>query len=260
MNAASRLTSVGPASSEPEVLRCFPQLCTGNSRAFRLSAGLCLLSLSLLSLPGCGGQAQIKTYRTEKPESVQARNHTEPQADDAPAVTRPVPARPEMTAPPAGQPVRMFAAIVPQGEQTWFYKVTGPVEMVAEQVETLANFIASVQYQDGKPQWELPSGWEQQPGNQFRFATLLIPSEPKPLEFSVTTLSGSADPVSQAVDNINRWRGQVGLGPITAAQVEQATSELSAETSVRQSAGSTIYFVNLEGVESASGRMPPFAR
>ncbi len=60
--------------------------------------------------------------------------------------------------------------------------------------------------------WDLPHGWTERPGEGMRFATLIAdPTEP-PLEVRVTPLGRIAeDPLA----NINRWRGQIGLEPIT---------------------------------------------
>ncbi len=155
----------------------------------------------------------------------------------------------------------MFAAIAPQPEQSWFYKLTGPVAEVAERAEELGTFIAGVRYENGKPSWDLPEGWEQKPGNQFRFATLMIPTETEPLEMSVSGLPTSDDELAQALDNINRWRGQVGLEPITAEAIQSAGEDWTEQTSVRKLAeDQKIYFVNLEGTMQETGMRPPFAR
>ncbi len=223
-----------------------------------LLAGVCLPGL-LLSGLACQKQEGVHTYQTEKQESVFARNHVEQQAPDAP----PRAAAPQMAAPAAAVegPVRMFAAIVPRGEQLWFYKLTGPVEAVQAEAETLAQFIREVKYTSGQPEWTLPENWEQKPGNQFRFATLMIPSAEAPLEMSVTVLPGNPEAeVEQVLDNINRWRGQVALGPIEKEAIEQASDDLNAETSKHQAGESRVYFVNIVGTQQETGMSPPFAR
>ncbi|MCA8983946.1 MAG: hypothetical protein KDA76_09320 [Planctomycetaceae bacterium] len=227
------------------------------SHSGRYSIVSALILLILVGLPGCDKQAEIHSYRTEKPDQVRAKNQVEPAASNAPAKEAPAMASPAKPA----EPVRMLAAIVPQPEQTWFYKLTGPVAAVQSQAEVLAGFITQVEYKDGRPAWSLPEGWEQREGNQFRFATLIIPSAEGPLEMSVSGLPTSGDEVTQAVDNINRWRGQVGLGPIASADLTGATDDLSSETSVRVVAGDRrIYFVNLVGTQQETGMRPPFAR
>jgi len=224
---------------------------------------LVLLSLAAL-LIGCEDKPNIRTYSTDKPADVHAENHVDDgTAPDAPAIPPMMQNRPAAgNAATAGEPVRMFAAIVPQGEQTWFYKVTGPVEPVGAKVEELGEFVKSVKYVDGAPEWTLPEGWTREPGNTFRYATLKIPAGEgaETLEMSVSALPGGAPETEQAVANINRWRGQVGLSDINAQAVEAAKDDLSQETSRVKSGESTIYFVNLVGKQQAGGMMPPFAR
>src|SRR5688572_3030443 len=60
--------------------------------------------------------------------------------------------------------------------------------------------------------WELPEGWklDDKPA-PMRFATILIPAEPKPLQLTVSKFPGD---VGGTLANINRWRGQIALPPV----------------------------------------------
>jgi hypothetical protein len=58
--------------------------------------------------------------------------------------------------------------------------------------------------------WDLPKGWSEARGNGMRFATLK-PPVPGKLDVSVVTLPGLA---GGELDNVNRWRSQIGLAPI----------------------------------------------
>ena len=61
--------------------------------------------------------------------------------------------------------------------------------------------------------WTLPKGWtESRPGG-MRYATLTAPVQGK-LDISVVVLAGQA---GGELGNVNRWRGQIGLGPIDEA-------------------------------------------
>ena len=46
---------------------------------------------------------------------------------------------------PAGKPTRMLGAIVPYGGATWFFKLTGPVDLVAKEKTAFLNFVQSLQ-------------------------------------------------------------------------------------------------------------------
>lgn len=61
----------------------------------------------------------------------------------------------------------------------------------------------------GELAWELPPGWEVSPeARPMRWATLVAPGG---LEVAITRFPGD---VGGKLANVNRWRGQVGLGPI----------------------------------------------
>ena len=57
--------------------------------------------------------------------------------------------------------------------------------------------------------WKLPSGWGESFPGGMRFATFKVPGAGK-IDGSVVTLPGDA---GGELPNVNRWRGQIGLGP-----------------------------------------------
>ena len=50
------------------------------------------------------------------------------------------------TDPRTGQKARLLAAIVPQGQQTWFYKLMGNEQVVGQQKEAFTRFVQTVKY------------------------------------------------------------------------------------------------------------------
>lgn len=65
---------------------------------------------------------------------------------------------------------------------------------------------------DAEP-WVVPEGWTRAPGERpMRLATFLIPDETVPVEVAVTRFPGD---VGGVLANLNRWRGQMGLAPVT---------------------------------------------
>ncbi len=210
----------------------------------------------LFALSGCSDSEQIRTYETRKPDDVYAENHVE--GSKPPERVAP----PMMSAPSTetvGEPARMFGAMVRVGDQTWFYKLTGPVDEVNELVPQLREYVVSMKYENGQPVLTKPEGWEQLPGNQFRYATMKIPAESGDLEMSISPLPSSEEEVLAAVANINRWRGQLGLGEIKSTDIESAGDDPTLEISKATQDGRTIYFVNLVGEQQATGMRPPFA-
>lgn len=60
--------------------------------------------------------------------------------------------------------------------------------------------------------WKDPAGWKREAGAGFRVATFHLPGN---AECSVISLAGAA---GGELANVNRWRGQMGLGDITSLQ------------------------------------------
>jgi hypothetical protein len=155
---------------------------------------------------GCKEDDQIRTYRIRKPSRV-----NEPTAD---------------------QPQdRLLAAIVPHGTRTWFFKVTGRAGALDEHIDVFRTFVKSVRFSDGEdsaPTWTLPPGWQQQPASGMRFATLHLGTEKERFELTVIPLpSPPQDAAVYTLSNINRWRRQLGLSPLSAQEVAGQTERLS---------------------------------
>ncbi len=70
----------------------------------------------------------------------------------------------------------------------------------------------------GSLKWSLPKGWSETQGEGMRFATFKSPV-PGKNEATVVVLPGAA---GGELANVNRWRGQIGLGPIDEAALASA--------------------------------------
>jgi hypothetical protein len=71
----------------------------------------------------------------------------------------------------------------------------------------------------GGIRWTLPAGWqEKQGGGEMRYATLTPPGAGK-AEVTVIRLPG---PAGGELANVNRWRNQIGLTPLTEPQLASA--------------------------------------
>ncbi len=153
-----------------------------------------------------------------------------------------------------GEPTdRMLVGILPDGGRAWFFKVVGPIAAIAENEKSINDFLTSVRLapQQAKPEWKLPEGWSEQPGNAMRAATVVIPTKEKPLELTVTTLpwTGAAPDL---LSNVNRWRGQLQLGPAAPDSLGDTVRELAA-------GDVKMTIVDLRGQFKAGGMTPPFA-
>ncbi|HEX4415352.1 MAG TPA: hypothetical protein VH107_17090 [Lacipirellulaceae bacterium] len=179
---------------------------------------------------GCGETEQIHTYSAPK--------------EVKPVVTAPSPEQ------NAGEPTdRMLAAILPVGNQAYFFKTVGPIAAVSSHEKELRAFFTSIEIGgDGKPKWQLPCDWKEAPGNEVVMSKIILPSEGKPLEISVTALPWRDD----LLGNINRWRSQMHLPSITARQLGEDIEQTKA-------GDKPITLVDLRGHFGSSGMSPPFA-
>lgn len=88
------------------------------------------------------------------------------------------------------------------------------------------------------PTWSVPAGWtkldQQKP---MRYATFVAGEGATKVEVVLSTFPGD---VGGLIPNINRWRGQVGLGPITQEQ-------LAANTTAFENPGFSGYTMRLKG-------------
>jgi hypothetical protein len=191
----------------------------GLARRFSLAV---LASLVMLVLTGCQ-QAEIESYRV-------------------PRVEKPL--------------NRFLGAIIPHGDRTWFVKVMGPEQTVKDHAKAFQQFVESIHFPwKGEPPitWTAPAGCRQAPdAKEGRYATFHLGAEDHPLELTVTAL-GKAGLAGSVLANVNRWRGQLGLKPITANEIAKETRQVQLD-------GAIATVVDITG--TGSGKMtqrPPFA-
>jgi hypothetical protein len=171
---------------------------------------------------------------------------------------------------------RTLAAILPAGEMTVFFKITGENALVAEQKPQFLAWLKSVDTgggsaepateapspasaapvsgtapvtpagsaagggTDGLPNWQVPSGWKAAGPKPMRLASFDIPDAAGNGDVSISKLNGDGGGL---LANVNRWRGQVGLAPLEA-------SALSANSkAVATAGGDNGTWVELKGTD-----------
>lgn len=174
----------------------------------------------VLVLAGCQEQEQIRSYDVPKePPSIVA----------------------------AAEKQRMLAVMVPREKDVWFFKLMGPEQAVAEAAPTFDRFVESVRFTDQEREpirWTVPDGWKQTLGADVLYARLRKEGDASTPEITITKLPpGAKDPRA----NIDRWRGQLGLGPID----EDALQKLVGNVKVDGVASTRVDFV---GGASKRGR------
>ena len=74
------------------------------------------------------------------------------------------------------------------------------------------------------PQWSVPADWQQGNPSSMRRATYLVTGmDGQTAEIAVSVFPGD---VGGVVANINRWRSQIGLGPVAPDEISGMTSDL----------------------------------
>src|SRR6266581_2141807 len=125
---------------------------------------------------------------------------------------------------------RIIAAIARTGSSMLFFKMRGNAELTEAQKGDFIKWVAAVcnaQTETRSPQmaampteeaaatrikWEMPEGWTEVPPSSMRYASFSASAENgDKIDISVVTFAGDG---GSDADNVNRWRGQIGLAPI----------------------------------------------
>ena len=195
-----------------------------------------LFGVLLLLIPVLGCQRRDAVRVLELPKETMA---TAAPANAAPANEEPV------------QPIsaRMLAAIVPTEEKIWFFKMIGAPEVVEKVKPGFQSLVQSLSLEDpSQPQWELPEGWSSRPAGGMRLATLRAGVDQGAPLVSVIGLQ----PPQDTLDNINRWRDQLGLDPVTTEELPEFVDDLDV-------AGTTVTISDIVGIVKPNAAMnaPP---
>src|SRR5262245_23387148 len=163
--------------------------------------------------------------------------------------------RAEKTPVPKGEKTRLLGAILPHGDSTWFFKLSGPASAVEEQKKAFDSFLQSLRFESGNRPliWTLPEGWREDKAERpNRYATIQVDPKDATLELIITRL-GKQGQAASVVANVNRWRNQLALRAVT-------EEELAKTTEKRELKGDTITVVDITGTGSGkTGVNPPFA-
>ena len=162
---------------------------------------------------------------------------------------------------------RIMVAMLTRGSMSWFFKMTGADAFVTSQKDKFLQFLKSVSFTEGAPAQSAPAEMAAAPAapteNQNASSIWTIPADWQPLppaqfllaEFSVTGTNGAKADVNVAelggdgggvLANVNRWRGQLGLGAAAEGDLAQMTQSLDVP-------GGQGTLVDFMGVDAQSG-------
>src|SRR5262249_40846831 len=125
---------------------------------------------------------------------------------------------------------RIVAAMLTTADSTLFFKMRGNADLTEAQKGDFIKWVAGVcnaqteirspqtaampPADAGAPQikWDTPEGWTEVPPSSMRYASFSVSAENgDKIDISVVTFAGEG---GSDRDNVNRWRGQIGLPPL----------------------------------------------
>jgi len=175
----------------------------------------------------------------------------------------------------AGEKSRILAAVMRREGTAWFFKMTGDADLVLQQKPVFLEFLKSISFgvstpelpsshpslaadsapplsappgaasSAGKPNWQVPSGWREIPGGPFLVAKFSL-TGPQDAQAAVN-VSSSAGDGGGLLANVNRWRGQLGLAPITEADLQQLAQAVDVP-------GGKAALVQMSGTDARTGQ------
>lgn len=184
------------------------------------------------AVAGCGPGPQIRTYDVPSAKVVYDQNH-------------------EKT---ISGPDRMLGAMLHSKGKLWFFKLVGNTKAVGGQRKAFVELLTTVEFpaaNPDQPTWRLPPEWSQSGPTQTRYATISIPSGGAPLEIAVSSLVAPEEGLQMFERmNVNRWRGQLGLKPVTSRVMSNTCEEIATPF------GGAL-LVDITGELQAAAAMPP---
>lgn len=169
------------------------------------------------------------------------------------------------TDPRTEKPSCILGLIVSHRDDTWFFKLTGDVELAQREKDHFEAFVQSVKFEPaaenpvrpapgpapsprpapvavkGLPQWKVPDGWQDTPGNQFSLAAFEVKEGDNSIKTTVSRAGGDL------LGNLNRWRGQLGLAAWSPEEMKKSAKTMSID-------GNDGTFVDLVGKDARSGK------
>lgn len=165
--------------------------------------------------------------------------------------------------------VRTLLATTKQDATAWFVKMTGPDERVAKEKPAFLAFLKTLNFDQmpaptpasrqrppgggetsqsapaEKPDWTVPAGWVEKAPGQFLLAKYQVTGDGgATADVNISMSPGDGGGVLQ---NVNRWRGQLGLEP-------QAEAELNKNLTPLEVAGGRAVLIELQGTDAKTGR------
>jgi hypothetical protein len=174
--------------------------------------------------------------------------------------------------------IGILGAVAERGNVTWFIKMAGDRDLVAQNKSQFVSYLKSLEFHDGahdhgaapvqvaqaeagekpvstnteklpegteKPSFEAPNNWKTKPPGPMITSAYTVQADGGEAEVTVSKFPGD---VGGMVANIQRWRGQLGLNPGTAEEARNSAQML--EVGGKKDA----YMVDLKGTNVRTGK------
>lgn len=132
---------------------------------------------------------------------------------------------------------RILAAMAVEQGKTGFYKMRGNAALVEKEKANFLKWVTSMRggaagaiatapsvgnAETPEVKWDVPAGWSPAPPSAMRYASFAVnAADGEKLDVSVVTFPGDG---GGDLENINRWRQQIGLGPVDANAAASLTT------------------------------------
>jgi hypothetical protein len=179
--------------------------------------------------------------------------------------------------PGSGEKTRILVAVAHHDGVAWYFKMNGDDDLVSQQKSALIDFLKSVTFvststqadlptsrpllsspdstpppgpassgsTEGRPSWNVPPGWQEIAGGPFLVAKFSVGGNQAPqTTVNVSTSPGEGGGLAM---NVNRWRGQVGLSPLS-------DTDLSKQITLVDTPAGKAKFVDMAGMDAKSGQ------
>lgn len=202
--------------------------------------------VSVIPLPGMAGsdEANVNRWRGQVGLSPVSPDELKKSAEDVEAGGQPAQLYDIAGQNPgSGDAERILSVIQHRDGMAWFFKMTGDAGLVEQQKPAFVAFLKSLNFaaapaptalppshpsignmgmgaspvaapisSKGKPNWQVPAGWQEVSGGQFLVAKFILTG--KDGATAAVNISSSAGDGGGFTANVDRWRGQLGLSPV----------------------------------------------
>ncbi|MCX8157253.1 MAG: hypothetical protein N3J91_12545 [Verrucomicrobiae bacterium] len=162
--------------------------------------------------------------------------------------------------------MRILAAVYEQDGVSWFIKMSGPDETVSQARKDFLAFLKSLNWTADTPdtppaiaanspagssetaalpQWQVPPHWQAQnpPGPMLTAKFTIKDEQGRQAEVTVSALAGDG---GGPLPNVNRWRGQLLLPPVTAEELPKLGTPVDVN-------GRSVTLYEMEGTWAKTG-------